>query len=130
MERIKKVPKNWGSLLDIEEKYRPDCYHRKSGLTYLKNIYGRMRRDKPAPTMTTLCTGLGNGRFWHPEQDRALTVREVARIQTFPDNYKFFPNDECKIGKWAKFIGNAVPVRLGEIIAESIEQHLIDCKKK
>ena len=84
-----------------------------------------MFRDKPAPTMTTLCTGLWNGRFWHPEQDRAISVREAARIQTFPDDYHFFPKWEaCNIQKASKFIGNAVPVKLGEVIGKSILKSL------
>lgn len=128
MDRITRVPQNWWSLLDVDEKYRPKCYQKESWKSYLQNIYGRMRWDMPAPTMTTLCTWLGNGRFGHPEQDRALTVREVARIQTFPDEYQFFPNGECRVLRWAKFVGNAVPVRLGEVIAESIKRHLSTIK--
>lgn len=121
LERLKYIPHNGWDLSMIESKYRPECFKKKSGKSYLKNVYGRMYRDKPAPTMTTLCTWLWNGRFWHPEQDRAISVREAARIQTFPDDYQFFPeNEDCNIQKASKFIGNAVPVRLWEVIWESI----------
>ena len=80
-----------------------------------------MEWDKPSPTMTTQCTGLGNGRFGHPVQDRAISVREAALLQTFPVSYKFFPNEESvSITKASRYIGNAVPPKLGEIIGQSI----------
>ena len=126
-ERIKNIPKDGWSLMDVSEKYRPECYKKKSGKSYINNVYWRMRRDKAAPTMTTFCTGLWNGRFGHPEQDRAISVREAARIQTFPDNYKFVPdNENVPVIKVSKQIGNAVPVRLWEIIAQSIKNFLFD----
>jgi DNA (cytosine-5)-methyltransferase 1 len=53
------------------------------------SIYGRMVWDAPSPTITTQFYGYGNGRFGHPEQDRALTLREVALLQSFPPNYAF-----------------------------------------
>ena len=75
--------------------------------------------------MTTQCTGLGNGRFGHPTQDRAISVREAALIQTFPKTYKFFADEQyVAITKASRYIGNAVPPRLGEIIAESISKHI------
>lgn len=125
MERLKLIPHNWWDLSDIDQKYRPKCFLKKSGKSYLKNVYWRMAWNKPAPTMTTLCTWIGNWRFWHPEQDRAISVREAARIQTFPDEYEFFPEWEpCNIQKASKFIGNAVPVRLWEVVWESILKSL------
>ena len=81
--------------------------------------------DSPASTMTTQCTGLGNGRFGHPEQDRAITAREAALIQTFPRTYKFFSNEQAvSLTKASRYIGNAVPPKLGRIIAMSIAKHL------
>lgn len=75
--------------------------------------------------MTTLCTGLGNGRFGHPEQDRAISLREAALFQTFPMEYEFFsPDETIAITKASRYIGNAVPPKLGQIIAESIKNHL------
>lgn len=125
IQRLKAIPHNWWDLLDVDQKYRPSCYKKKSWKSYLRNVYWRMFWDKPAPTMTTLCTWLWNGRFGHPEQNRAISVREAARIQTFPDTYEFFPAWEpCNVQKASRFIGNAVPVRLGEIIGESILNHL------
>ncbi len=75
--------------------------------------------------MTTFCTGIGNGRFGHPEQDRAISLREAAILQSSPENYKFADSvEELKFAKASKHIGNAVPPKLGEIIGKSIIQHL------
>ena len=80
-----------------------------------------MQWDKPAPTMTTQCFGYGNGRFGHPEQDRAITLREAALLQSFPPGYEFLAPEEPivmkELGRW---IGNAVPVRLAEAIGKVI----------
>jgi DNA (cytosine-5)-methyltransferase 1 len=77
--------------------------------------------------MTTHCIGLGNGRFGHPEQDRAISLREAAIFQTFPKSYKFSdPKEEFVVGNVAKFIGNAVPPKLGRVIAKSIKLHLAE----
>ena len=79
--------------------------------------------------MTTLCTGIGNGRFGHPEQNRAISAREAALFQTFPPYYKFFPNEqEISLTKASRYIGNAVPPKLGEVIAESIKKHVRNYK--
>jgi DNA (cytosine-5)-methyltransferase 1 len=101
-----------------------NCHKAESGKSY-PSVYGRIAWDAPAPTITTQCYGLGNGRFGHPEQDRALSLREAALLQTFPLYYKLLePGSELTIKRTARYLGNAVPVRLGRIIARSIEQHL------
>lgn len=126
MKRIKAVPKNWWSLLDVKDKSLiPACHRKSTGKSYIWNVYARMKRDHPAPTMTTLCTWLWNGRFGHPDQDRAISLREAALIQTFPKDYIFF-DDSFNPWTWkiSKHIGNAVPVRLGNVIAKSIRKHL------
>ena len=88
-----------------------------------------MRWDEPSPTMTTQCTGIGNGRFGHPEQDRAISVREAALLQTFPLKYKFFENEKVvSITKASRYIGNAVPPQLGFVIAQSIIRHIEEIK--
>jgi DNA (cytosine-5)-methyltransferase 1 len=81
--------------------------------------------DKPGPTMTTLCTGLGNGRFGHPEQDRAITLREAALLQSFPPGYQFWPREE-KVNRKAvsRMIGNAVPPKLAKILGEALLSHV------
>jgi DNA (cytosine-5)-methyltransferase 1 len=84
-----------------------------------------MEWDKPGPTITTQCFGFGNGRFGHPEQDRAITLREAALLQTFPANYQFIaPHENLAAISIGRLIGNAVPVKLGEVIGRSILEHL------
>ena len=101
-----------------------ECHRADSGRTY-PGVYGRMEWDKPAPTMTTQCYGFGNGRFGHPEQDRAISLREAAILQSFPRDYAFIPPDgEVSFKVLGRLIGNAVPVDLGRAIARSINQHL------
>lgn len=113
-----------GSWLDWPEKLRAKCHKKTSGSTYL-SVYGRMEWDKPSPTITTLCYGYGNGRFGHPSQHRALSLREAAILQSFPKRYKFAsPNTQINFNKVGRMIGNAVPVRLGEVIGISLKQHL------
>jgi DNA (cytosine-5)-methyltransferase 1 len=84
-----------------------------------------MEWDKPAPTITTQCYGFGNGRFGHPEQNRAISLREAAILQSFPRDYTFIPSDgQVNFNALGRLIGNAVPVELGRAIARSINQHL------
>ena len=113
-----------GSWKDWPEELLLDCHKKESGKSF-GGVYGRMVWGEPAPTMTTLCTGIGNGRFGHPVQNRAISAREAALFQTFPLTYKFFPNEkEVSLTKASRYIGNAVPPKLGEVIAESIIQHI------
>lgn len=125
LKRIKATPKDGGSSDSWSESLVLDCHKKESGKTYRNTVYGRMRWDEPSPTMTTQCVGLGNGRFGHPEQDRAISLREAALFQTFPPDYQFSdPSKPIITAHVAKFIGNAVPVRLGSIIAKSINEHV------
>ncbi len=125
-KRMKATTMNGGGIKDWDDELKLDCHKKETGRTYKSTVYGRMKWDEPAPTMTTQCIGFGNGRFGHPEQHRAISLREAAAFQTFPIGYKFIdPKDEIKLGEIAKFIGNAVPVRLGQIIARSIKKHLL-----
>lgn len=99
--------------------------HKKEGGASFRSVYGRMSWDDVAPTMTTYCIGLGNGRFGHPDQDRAISLREAALFQSFPKDYSFQnPEKPMSTAAIARHIGNAVPVKLGEAIAESIKLHL------
>lgn len=121
MQRIK-ASKAGGTWRDWPYELRADCHKKESGRSY-SSVYGRMEWDKPAPTMTTLCYGFGNGRFGHPEQNRAISLREAAILQTFPVDYKFVPeNKKISMKAVGKMIGNAVPVRLGEVIGLSLVQ--------
>lgn len=113
-----------GTWEDWDEEIRAACHRKASGSTYM-SVYGRMSWDKPAPTITTQAHAFGSGRFGHPEQDRALSLREMALLQTFPPNYIFVkPDEPVYLERTAILIGNAVPVNLGQSIAESIERHL------
>lgn len=96
------------------------CHQRESG-KHSAGVYGRMEWDKPAPTMTTLCNGFGNGRFGHPEQHRAITLREAAIFQSFPEEYRFAPDGTAvSVKAVARLIGNAVPPKLGEAVAQAL----------
>lgn len=124
-ERIKATPHNGGSSNSWSEDLILDCHKKESGKTYAHTVYGRMSWDEPSPTMTTQCVGLGNGRYGHPTQNRAISLREAAIFQTFPDDYQFLsPSEPFAMNKVAKFIGNAVPVRLGSVIGKSIKEHI------
>jgi DNA (cytosine-5)-methyltransferase 1 len=113
-----------GTWRDWNKDLLADCHKKVSGETY-PSVYGRMEWDAPAPTMTTQCFGYGNGRFGHPEQDRAITLREAAILQTFPKTYCFVPNGEpVRFNILGRLIGNAIPVRIAEVIAQSLLSHL------
>ncbi|MEQ1552996.1 MAG: DNA (cytosine-5-)-methyltransferase [Ferruginibacter sp.] len=113
-----------GFWRDWDKSLWLECHKKESGKSF-GSVYGRMKWDDVAPTMTTYCTGLGNGRFGHPVQDRAITLREAALIQSFPKNYKFIdPNATFSSPNIARQIGNAVPVGLGVAIAKSIKKHI------
>ncbi|CFB68502.1 TPA: DNA cytosine methyltransferase [Yersinia enterocolitica] len=124
VERIK-ASKPGGDWHDWPIHLRATCHLKDSG-KFFRSVYGRMSWDEPSPTITTQCYGFGNGRFGHPEQNRAISLREAALLQTFPKNYRFFKRGEnLDIASLAKMIGNAVPVKLGEVIGLSIIKHLI-----
>jgi len=123
LERVRQS-KPGGTWRDWDENLQLACHKKASGSSYV-SVYGRMRWDHPSPTITTQCTGLGNGRFGHPQQDRAISLREAAILQSFPRSYKFINNKEpITLRQLSTHIGNAVPVKLGEVIGMSIKQHL------
>lgn len=127
MKRIQATPYG-GGWKDWPKELLLDCHQKSSGRSF-GSVYGRMVWDEPSPTMTTLCTGIGNGRFGHPDQDRAISAREAALFQTFPTTYKFFPDEQnVSLSKASRYIGNAVPPRLGEVIGESIKGHIKSIK--
>lgn len=113
-----------GTWRDWPQELIAECHLKTSGKTY-PAVYGRMEWDKPSPTITTQCFGFGNGRFGHPEQDRAISLREAALLQTFPAEYDFVgPDKSVAIDLVGRLIGNAVPVKLGQVIAQSILNHI------
>jgi DNA (cytosine-5)-methyltransferase 1 len=123
LRRIKASKPN-GTWLDWNEDLQLACHKKKTGRTY-KAVYGRMSWDEPSSTITTQFYNYGTGRFGHPTQNRALTIREAAILQTFPEAYKFYESEKgIFIKKLGVYIGNAVPVELGVVIGESILDHL------
>lgn len=129
MRRIK-ASRPGGSWRDWPADLVADCHKKSTGKTY-RSVYGRMTWDDPAPTITTQFYGFGNGRFGHPEQNRAISLREGAILQSFPSNYKFSPEGEKVCLKTiGRLIGNAVPVLLGEVIGASVLAHVSKMTKK
>ena len=123
LSRIK-ASRPGGTWRDWPSELQATCHPKSTGATY-PSVYGRMEWDRPAPTITTQCFGYGNGRFGHPDQDRAISLREAAMLQTFPETYAFSPvGAPIKFNRMGRLIGNAVPVRLGEVIAESWVKHV------
>ena len=119
-----KQSKQGGTWKDWDEELRLPCHQKPSGKGYT-TVYGRMESDDLAPTITTQFINLGSGRFGHPEQHRALSLREGALLQTFPEDYKFIqPDSPITVSRIASYIGNAVPVQLAKIIGESIQKHV------
>ena len=96
-----------------------DCHDGHTGHT---DVYGRLHKNRPAAALTTRCISLSNGRYGHPTQNRAISVREAARLQTFDDSFKF----EGCMSSMARQIGNAVPVRLAEAFGKHVYQQYND----
>ncbi|MCB0721065.1 MAG: DNA cytosine methyltransferase [Ignavibacteriae bacterium] len=117
IERLKLTPKDGGSRKSWKDTplQIPTYVNRDNSF---HDIYGRMFWDKPAPTLTTKFYSISNGRFAHPEQDRAISLREGATLQTFDFNYNFYASS---IANKAKLIGNAVPPELAFRIAKSLQ---------
>lgn len=119
IERIKNTPHDGGDRTSWPEELVLECHKNTKGH---KDVYGRMKWDQPSPTMTGGCGMISKGRFGHPEQDRAISLREAARLQTFPDSFIFIGN----FGEIAKQIGNAVPPllakRAADVLIRSIEE--------
>ncbi len=128
IRRIKQSKPGGTWKTDWDDDLKLACHISEKGKSY-GSVYGRMKWDEPSPTMTTFCNGIGNGRFGHPEQNRALSLREAAILQSFPESYQFTDKlENLKSGAIAKHIGNAVPPKLGEVIGISIINHIKENK--
>jgi DNA (cytosine-5)-methyltransferase 1 len=112
---IRAIPKNGGSRADLPNRLRLACHGRTDGFG---DVYGRMRWDRPAPTITSGCHNPSKGRFLHPYEDRAISLREAALLQGFPPDYQFV----LAHGKEpiALMIGNALPPPMIRIHAEAL----------
>ena len=118
-----RASKQGGSWRDWPERLVAQCHRKGTGKKY-PSVYGRMRWDEPAPTLTTKFFGFGAGRFGHPTQARAISLREGAILQGFPRDYSFLPpGAPVQFNALGRLIGNAVPVNLGRVIGESIMRH-------
>lgn len=125
VKRIR-AAKAGGSWRDWNDELISACHKTATGKGYA-SVYGRMEWHAPAPTITTQFYGFGNGRFGHPEQDRAISLREGAVLQSFPSNYSFVePGGDIRFKQLGRMIGNAVPVLLARAIARSIRSHLVE----
>lgn len=117
MKLIRDIPKDGGSRSDLPKSRQLECHKKSDGF---KDIYGRMAWDAVAPTITSGCFNPSKGRFLHPEQDRAITMREAALLQGFPRDYVF----DLTAGKEgiALMIGNALP-------PEFIRRHALEIQR-
>lgn len=115
LERISLTPAG-GGRLDWPKRLQLDCHEEHSGHT---DVYGRLHKNRPAAALTTRCISLSNGRYGHPVQNRAISVREAARLQTFSDSFTF----DGSLTSMARQIGNAVPVKFAEAFGNHIVNH-------
>jgi DNA (cytosine-5)-methyltransferase 1 len=119
LDLIKSIPKDGGSRTDLPPSRQLACHKRLDGF---KDVYGRMAWDAPAPTITSGCHNPSKGRFLHPRENRAITLREAALLQTFPARY-WFPADAGKEAV-ALMIGNALPPSFTRLHARQIAKTL------
>lgn len=122
MRRLKKTPHNGGSrkVWADDPELQLNCYKDYEGHT---DVYGRLYWERPAPTITTKFYSLSNGRYGHPEQDRALSLREGAVLQSFRPDYKFLASSQ---GLNGKLIGNAVPPKMAKEIGNAIIENRVN----
>ena len=120
LKRIKKVPKDGGNRLSFadDNELQLNCFKGKD--KSFEDTFGRMWWNKPAPTITTKFNSISNGRFGHPENDRGISLREGAVLQSFPKNYVFHGSS---LGAIARLIGNAVPPIYAEKIGAAIKEN-------
>lgn len=119
MSMIRQIPKDGGSRSGLSAKHQLKCHRNFNGF---KDIYGRMAWNAPAPTITGGCINPSKGRFLHPEENRAITLREAAILQSFPSSYDF----DLSRGYYsaAQMVGNAFPPKFAEHHARSIRRQL------
>ncbi|WP_410220969.1 DNA cytosine methyltransferase [Pedobacter sp.] len=120
LERLSITPHDGGTRLAYvyDQRLAVPCHYKKTD--GFKDIYGRMWWDRPAPTITTKFFSISNGRFVHPNEDRAISLREGAVLQSFPKHYIF---KASSIANTARMIGNAVPPKYAEAVGKAIIQN-------
>ncbi|PNM89931.1 DNA cytosine methyltransferase [Achromobacter xylosoxidans] len=119
-----RAAKAGGTWADWPEELKLECHKRDSGSTF-KSVYGRMHARKPSPTITTQFFNIGTGRFIHPNEDRGISLREGAILQSFPKKYRFAKeSSDISFNVTGRLIGNAVPPLLGQVIAKAFLSHV------
>lgn len=121
LKRINATPEGGGNK-NWTEHLKLDCHKHFEGYS---DVYGRMSWDKPASGLTTRCISYSNERFGHPEQNRSLSIREAACLQTFPEDFLF----QGSMGSMARQIGNAIPPLLAKVIGLHFIAHLRDARR-
>lgn len=121
IERLKHIPGDGGGREALPIRLQLECHKNGCKASSYSDTYGRMRWGDVAPTLTTGCTDITRGRFAHPEQHRAITLREAARLQSFPDDYKFAGNTS----EISAQIGNAVPPEMMRTIGKQLQVALL-----
>ena len=109
-----------GGFENLPVELRADCHKNGSSRVGHRNVYGRLHPDRPAATITARFDSFTRGQFAHPSQDRNISLREGARLQTFPDSHPFFGTQE----EIAALIGNAVPPKLAQALGAALHRHL------
>jgi DNA (cytosine-5)-methyltransferase 1 len=117
LKRLKSIKKDGGNRLNFANnpELQLDCFIGRD--SSFKDTFGRLWWDKPSPTITTKFFSVSNGRFVHPEENRALSIREGATLQSFPKDYKFIGTS---MGSLARLIGNAVPPEYAKRVGQAI----------
>ncbi|MEV2245102.1 DNA cytosine methyltransferase [Streptomyces sp. NPDC049970] len=116
LNRIAAIPVG-GGRFDLPEEHQLEC-HKRLGRKNATASYGRIKWNVPSPTMTTRCTTPACGTFIHPEENRGITLREAATLQTFPHDYDF----QGEYGAIERQIGNAVPVRMATVLGTAVRR--------
>lgn len=118
-ELVRRIPKDGGSRKDAGLDFQLKCHRTCDGF---RDVYGRMRWDDVAPTLTSGCINPSRGRYLHPSEDRAITLREAALLQTFPSTYRLSLSN----GRYAaaSLVGNALPPEFVRRHALAVVRHL------
>lgn len=119
VERLKLIPPG-GGFEDLPVNLRAECHKNGAERIGHRNVYGRLAADRPAGTITARFDSFTRGKFAHPFEHRNITLREGARLQTFPDSHRFSGSRE----EIAALIGNGVPPKLAEVVARAIARRL------
>ena len=124
-----RAAKSGGTWADWPEELKLECHKRDTGSSF-KSVYGRMHADRPSPTITTQFFNIGTGRFIHPDEDRGISLREAAILQSFPKKYRFAKKaSEISFAVTGRLIGNAVPPLLGQMIGKAFLSHVKETRR-